>query len=239
MLYFVLFMAARLELLSPVGALWTMLALVLAVALLALAADAEVLAALSTLGGFMAPILLSTGSADYLGLFGYYALLTLGNAFLLRFKAWDIPALISFAAVYGIGGLWGGLYYEPSMFLHIELFLLLFFALFSFMHLQLARHADAWTPCARLPDLARAARLFRLMGARPLPGPTRTARTFPLTQLTLTASPGAKRISHLRPKKQARARIISAAAFRQPPVRLLRTRPGVICMPRCCSACPC
>lgn len=142
-LYFVLFMAGRLGLLPAASALWIMLALVLAVALLSLAADAQVLAVLSTVGGFMAPILMSTGSANYLGLFGYYALLSLGNAFLLRYKAWDIPALISFAAVYGIGGLWGALRYEPSMFLHIELFLLFFFALFSIMHLQLARHADA------------------------------------------------------------------------------------------------
>lgn len=142
-LYFVLFMAGRLELLPAAGALWIMLALVLAVALLALAADAQVLAALSSVGGFMAPILMSTGSANYVGLFAYYALLSLGNAFLLRFKAWDIPALISFAAVYGVGGLWGAVYYQPTMFLHMELFLLFFFVLFSAMHLQLARHADA------------------------------------------------------------------------------------------------
>lgn len=142
-LYFVLFTAARLELLSPLAALGLMVALVLGVTLLALATDAELLAALSAAGGFLAPVLLSTGNSNYLGLFGYYAVLSLGNAVLLRFRAWDIPALISFAAVYGIGGLWGSRSYETSMFWHVELLLFFFFVLFSFMHLQLARHADA------------------------------------------------------------------------------------------------
>lgn len=157
-LYFVLFTAARLELLSPLAALGMMVALVLGVAVLALAADAEVLAALSAVGGFLAPVLLSTGSADYLGLFGYYAALCLGNAFLLRFRAWDIPTLISFAAVYGIGGLWGGRSYEARMFFPVELFLLFFFVLFSFMQLQLAAHADAMD--ARTAGRAGAARRY-------------------------------------------------------------------------------
>ena len=135
-----------------------MVALVLGVAVLALAADAEVLAALSAVGGFLAPVLLSTGSADYLGLFGYYAVLCLGNAFLLRFRAWDIPALISFAAVYGIGVLWGGRSYEARMFFPVELFLLFFFVLFSFMQLQLAAHADAMD--ARTAGRAGAARRY-------------------------------------------------------------------------------
>ena len=157
-LYFVLFTAARLELLSPLAALGMMVALVLGVAVLALAADAEVLAALSAVGGFLAPVLLSTGSADYLGLFGYYAVLCLGNAFLLRFRAWDIPALISFAAVYGIGGLWGGRSYEARMFFPVELFLLFFFVLFSFMQLHLAAPADAMD--ARPAGRAGAARRY-------------------------------------------------------------------------------
>lgn len=157
-LYFVLFTAARLDLLAPLAALGMMVALVLGVALLALAADAEVLAALSAVGGFLAPVLLSTGSSNYLGLFGYYAVLCLGNALLLRFRAWDIPALISFAAVYGIGGLWGARSYEASMFLHVELFLLFFFVVFSFMQLQLAAHADAMD--ARTAGRAGAARRY-------------------------------------------------------------------------------
>lgn len=157
-LYFVLFTAARLELLSPLTALCVMSALVLGVALLALAADAELLAALSAVGGFLAPVLLSTGSDNYLGLFGYYALLSLGNALLLRFRLWDIPALISFAAVYGVGGLWGGRSYDPGMFAHMELFLLFFFLLFSYMQLQLAAHADALD--ARTRGRAGAARRY-------------------------------------------------------------------------------
>lgn len=147
-LYLVLLMAAKLELLALAPALAIMLALVFAVSLLALATNSQMLAVLATAGGFLAPLLLSTGSSNYIGLFSVYAALSAGNLFLLCFRAWDIPALISFLAVYGIGGLWGKLSYQPHMVVPVECFLLIFFVLFTLMNLQLARHADRDVPDA-------------------------------------------------------------------------------------------
>lgn len=141
-LYLVLLAAAKLHVVALTPALAVMLALVLAVSLLALAANSQMLAVLATAGGFLAPVLLSSGSSNYLGLFSVYAILSAGNLFLLFFRAWDIPALASFLAVYGIGGAWGVRSYQPDMLLPVEVFLLLFFLLFTLMNLRLARHAD-------------------------------------------------------------------------------------------------
>ncbi len=141
-LYLVLLAAAKLHVVALTPALAAMLALVLSVSLLALAANSQMLAVLATAGGFLAPVLLSSGSSNYLGLFSVYAILSAGNLFLLFFRAWDIPALASFLAVYGIGGAWGVRSYQPDMLLPVEVFLLLFFLLFTLMNLRLARHAD-------------------------------------------------------------------------------------------------
>ena len=164
-LYLVLLAAAKLHIVALTPALAVMLALVLAVSLLALAANSQMLAVLATAGGFLAPVLLSSGSSNYLGLFSVYAILSAGNLFLLFFRAWDIPALASFLAVYGIGGAWGVRSYQPDMLLPVEVFLLLFFLLFTLMNLRLARHADR---SARSAPEKEAPHLLRRLSGMPL-----------------------------------------------------------------------
>src|SRR6185312_1977084 len=63
------------SLLPPTMAFALVVVLVAGSALLAVLQDAVVLAALGFLGGYLAPVLISTGSHDHVALFTYYALL--------------------------------------------------------------------------------------------------------------------------------------------------------------------
>lgn len=141
-LYLVLFSGAKWDLI-PVGmALATMLLLTAAVTALAVAINLEMLAVMSSLGGFMAPVLLATGSGNYVGLFSFYVLLCAGNVALLRYRAWDIPILLSYVMTVGVGFFWGAHSYEPFMRLHIQLFAIVFFILFNVATLLLCLHTD-------------------------------------------------------------------------------------------------
>lgn len=141
-LYLVFFAAAKWGLLSVGATLIIMGLLVIAVTCLALAINMELLATLATLGGFMAPVLLSTGSGNYVGLFTFYALLCAGNVALLRFKAWDIPVLIGYATTVGVGAIWAQSSYEPSMLANIQIFTIVFFIIFNAAGVLLCFHAD-------------------------------------------------------------------------------------------------
>src|SRR5690606_27340859 len=78
-LYLTVFAAFKLYQLLPTGlAFALMLAIVLAAAVLAVGQNALSLAVIGTAGGFLTPILLSTGSGNHIALFTYYAILNVG-----------------------------------------------------------------------------------------------------------------------------------------------------------------
>lgn len=97
-----------------------------AAGVLAVAQDARALAVLGTLGGFLAPVLASTGSGNHVALFSYYALLDLAILGIAWFKAWRVLNVLGFAFTFGIGTLWGIDAYEPELFATTEPFLVLF-----------------------------------------------------------------------------------------------------------------
>ena len=115
------------------GLLPPMLAFALVVVLVAGAALLSVLqrnmwlAVLGFLGGYLAPVLISTGSANHIGLFTYYAVLN-AAVFAISWKqAWRLLNLIGFGFTFGVGAAWGATYYRPELFSTVEPFLILFF----------------------------------------------------------------------------------------------------------------
>ena len=115
------------QLIPSLLAFTLMLLLAVCSSLLAVYQNARVLAVLGTVGGFLAPVLASTGSDNYIGLFSYYLLLNLGVLAVAWFKSWRILNLIGFGFTYLISGYWGVLSYHPDKFWTTEPFLILFF----------------------------------------------------------------------------------------------------------------
>lgn len=130
-LYLAAFAAAKLTtVLSPAAALLLMTLLIIPAVILAMKQQAEVLAIFGFLGGYAAPVLLSTGSGDYVLLFSYYMLLNITLLGICRFRLWRWLNLLGATCSFGIMGAWGFLSYEPAMFTRVEPFLLGFMVIF-------------------------------------------------------------------------------------------------------------
>ena len=115
--------------------------LIAGLAVMAVLQESRTLAVLGVLAGFMAPIWLSDGSGNHVGLFSYYALLNAGIFAIAWVRPWRILNLLGFAFTWGIGTAWGVLDYAPAKFASTEPFLLLFFAFYLLLPLLYARKA--------------------------------------------------------------------------------------------------
>ena len=133
------FAAYRLYQLLPAGLTFALLVVIVAgAAMLAVLQDAIALALLAIVGGFLAPILISTGSGNHVALFGYYALLNAAVFGIAWVRPWRALNLLGFAFTFGIGTFWGTLSYRPELFASTEPFLLLFFAFYLLIPLLYA-----------------------------------------------------------------------------------------------------
>jgi uncharacterized membrane protein len=122
------FAAFRLYDVLPAGpAFALLLVLVAGSALLALLQDSLPLAVLGSVGGFLAPILVSTGSGNHVALFSYYAVLNAGIFAVAWVRPWRILNLVGFGFTFAIATWWGLEAYRPEHFATTEPFLILFF----------------------------------------------------------------------------------------------------------------
>ncbi|MGH8122035.1 MAG: DUF2339 domain-containing protein, partial [Rudaea sp.] len=134
------FAAYRLyALLPPVLAFALLVVIVAGAGALAVLQDTLALALLAIVGGFLAPILIATGSNNHVALFSYYAVLNAAIFVIAWIKPWRALNLVGFAFTFGIGTLWGVLGYRPELFASTEPFLLLFFAFYLLLPLLYAR----------------------------------------------------------------------------------------------------
>lgn len=117
-------------LLPPQLAFGLVVVLVAGSALLSVLQKNMMLAVLGFLGGYLAPVLISTGSGNHVALFTWYALLN-AAVFAISWKqSWRLLNLIGFFFTFGVGAMWGDAYYEPAKFATVEPFLVLFFAFY-------------------------------------------------------------------------------------------------------------
>ena len=130
-LYLTVFGAAKIYgLVSPFFALLTLIVLVALSGVLAVLQDARSLALLGAAGGFLAPVLISTGSKNHVMLFAYYLVLNSGVLGIAWFKSWRELNLLGFVFTFGIGAVWGLSYYRPPYFSSTEPFLVVFFLMY-------------------------------------------------------------------------------------------------------------
>ena len=127
-LYLVIFAALRLYHILPATLAFPLLALIaLLSAILAILQNSLSFALLGVCGGFLAPVLASTGEGSHVVLFSYYAMLNAGIVTIAWFKAWRPLNVAGFLFTFAIGTVWGVLKYVPADFATTEPFLVLFF----------------------------------------------------------------------------------------------------------------
>jgi uncharacterized membrane protein len=131
-LYLTIFAAFRVHPLLPAPFAFALLVLLTAGAgTLAVLQNAKALAILGIVGGFLAPVLVSTGSGNHVALFSYYLLLNAAILGIAWYRSWRELNLIGFVFTFGVGTMWGYEYYRPELFASTEPFLVMFFLFYQ------------------------------------------------------------------------------------------------------------
>jgi len=135
MLYLVIYGASKFYgLLSLEMAFVLMLGVVVLGSLLAVIENSLPLALFATAGGFLVPILTSSGEGSHITLFSYYAFLNLGLFIVAWFRSWRVLNVLGFLFTFFIATAWGVLRYKSEFFATTEPFLILYF----FMYLSIS-----------------------------------------------------------------------------------------------------
>lgn len=130
-LYLTTYASLRLYHLIPGPLAFGLMLLVVALTIaLALGQDAMILAALGVAGGFLAPVLASTGQGSHVELFSFYLTLNLVIAVVSWFRAWRILNWLGWVFTFGIASVWGAQYYQPHHLESTEPFLIAHFVLY-------------------------------------------------------------------------------------------------------------
>lgn len=147
-LYLAFFAAfSRYQLIGQVPAFALMSMVTAAAVLLAARYDALAIAVLGLIGGFLTPIMLSTGRDNQVGLFSYIALLDLGVLAVAWFKQWRVLHYLAYIATALMSAAWLEEWYEPAkLWTTIFFFTLLFviFALLAVLHNIVNRMPVKW-----------------------------------------------------------------------------------------------
>lgn len=121
--------------------------LVAGAALLAVLQHSMALAVLGFLGGYLAPVLLSTGGGSHVALFSYYAVLNAAVFGISWRQNWRLLNLIGFFFTFAVGIAWGLRGYRTAMFWTVEPFLILFFVFYVVIGLlYVTRQTDQRRP---------------------------------------------------------------------------------------------
>jgi len=126
--------------------------LVVEAQLLALAYDARAIAVMALAGGFLVPILLSTGRDQYATLFTYIAVLDAGVLLAVMRRRWQWIGSLAYVATQLLFWAWYGQHYHPDKRPAVLLFQAAIFVLFMLADLapRLRGQATAWEEWIRL-----------------------------------------------------------------------------------------
>jgi uncharacterized membrane protein len=120
----------RYQLISAGPAFATLFILTAFTCLLAVLQDAVWLAVFGISGGFAAPLMISTGQGNHIGLFSYYAVLNAGILAIALKRSWRVLNLLGFVFTFIIGTAWGVLKYSPDNYASAQAFLILYLAFY-------------------------------------------------------------------------------------------------------------
>ncbi len=142
-LYITIFGAFRLWQMLPMPLAFSLMLIVCAASVaLAVLQRALSLAMLASLGGYLAPLLLSTGGGSHIALFSFYLLLSVGIAAVSVWQHWRELNLLGLLFTFGVAGLWGINGYQPDEWLSCQLFLIANILLFGVVCVALSLRAQ-------------------------------------------------------------------------------------------------
>ncbi|ELY3982691.1 DUF2339 domain-containing protein [Cronobacter muytjensii] len=142
-LYITIFGAFRLWQMLPMPLAFSLMLIVCAASVaLAVLQRALSLAMLASLGGYLAPLLLSTGGGSHIALFSFYLLLSVGIAAVSVWQHWRELNLLGLLFTFGVAGLWGINGYQPDDWLSCQLFLIANILLFGVVCVALSLRAQ-------------------------------------------------------------------------------------------------
>lgn len=123
--YITVFAAFKLYTVLPYSMAFVAMILICAASIvLALFQRAISLAILATLGGYLAPVLLSTGAGNHILLFSYYLMLSLGILMISVWQVWRPLNLIGMFMTYSVAILWGWNHYQTEYYVSSQIFLI-------------------------------------------------------------------------------------------------------------------
>ncbi len=139
-LYLSLWAAFQVYQLIPANAAFAaMIVVTAATSVLALAHEAEILAALALVGGFATPVLLSTGQNREAALFGYLAVLDVATLVLTIIRPWSRLIAVAFVGTVVLYVGWYADFYDRPQLEPTLVFTIVFFAIFAVAPVVAAR----------------------------------------------------------------------------------------------------
>jgi uncharacterized membrane protein len=145
------------QLLTQPPAFLLMILVTAAAVLLSVRLDALPVAVLGLVGGFLTPVLISTGRDNQVGLFAYVALLDAGVLAVAYFKRWRSLDFLSFVGTIVMTLAWGDKFYNREKLWTTLFFITLFFILYALLavfHNVLPRRRSRWFDVALLASNA-------------------------------------------------------------------------------------
>ncbi len=131
-LYFSTFAAFQIyHLIAQTPAFFIMVVITILASVLSIIYDTKWLAILGLLGGFLTPVMLSTGLDNQIFLMTYMTILNLGLLGVAYYKKWDILNILGFAATYLLYAGWFTAHYAESKFWPAIIFLNVFYIIYS------------------------------------------------------------------------------------------------------------
>jgi len=133
-LYFAAFAAFQIyHLFDQVPSFSIMVMITMLACALAIRYDTKWLAVLGLVGGFLTPVLLSTGQDNQIALMTYMTVLNLGLLGIAFYKKWDLLNILGLVFTYLLYSAWYAQHYHDPKFWPAILFLNLFFLIYAFV----------------------------------------------------------------------------------------------------------
>lgn len=124
-IYLTLFAAFKLYDLVPLLLTFALLIVICATSIMFAILQREIsLAIIACVGGYLAPILLSTGSGNHIALFSYYLLISTAILIISFWQSWRLLNLIGFIFTFIVAILWGYRSFQAPFYIECQIFIL-------------------------------------------------------------------------------------------------------------------